>query len=161
MNRRRIYATTSALLKLLRLRRTLRKPGRSLFDAGSMTWLAFAVIHASSLPASLPAFILAAVVTSFKECAVVWWAGRLGADTNVGRREGVVGVRRPVGAGVLLRGGWPFARRGILLGGCIELPPFVGTVVVVTADVPDRLIFAAPAVDRVTRVGRDSLFVTP
>lgn len=54
------------------------------------------------------------------------------------------------------------ANRGILFGPCFILFPLDGeSDVVVVAIIPARRMFAAPAVDRVTRVGRCSDAVTP
>jgi hypothetical protein len=91
----------------------------------------------------------------------------------VGRREGIGGGARVIAclevavaaaraAAVVL----VVASRGILLGPCFAPTPFTGDSGVdsefeLTAAVPARRMLAAPAVDRVTRVGRCSDAVTP
>jgi len=61
------HATTSAALKLLRLRLTLLNPGLSVLDAGITNLLVLFVIHASN---AVPGrFSVAAAATSVNELA--------------------------------------------------------------------------------------------
>ena len=159
------YATTSAALKLLRLRRMLRRPGRSDFDAGTTTDDA---LFATQVPDEAAAALTIAAATAGDSCTepVELWCIRLPL-TNVGRRDGVgePGCRgrrgRPVtGAGgnapsfdepAPPRADVSLARRGILFG-CW---PFAFVVFAVPRT--GVAFFAATMVEeRVTRTGRCS-----
>lgn len=155
---------TSAELKLLRRRLTLRSPGRPEVVAGVTTAETFVFTQVS--------FLSAAPTTSDKDVVCV---SRF-EGIKVGRRDGTGdggGLGRRVGTG---RGAafafakdaaWSafaaevvlvVANRGILFGPCAG--GFIGEAGVVTALLV-FLIWAALAVDRVTRLGRCSEAVTP
>lgn len=157
-------ATTSAELKLLRLRRTLLSPGRVDFDAGTTTAAVLFATQASELrvPLRLKPFTVA---TSLSDDT---WCGFF-EGINVGNREGGVGDG---GARVV---------RGCVCWEAAAATAFAAEVVRVVANlgillgpwredlageegggaIPVLRMFAAPAVDLVTRAGRCSEEVTP
>jgi len=97
------------------------------------------------------------VATSDKEFEE-WCCGLLDGGTRVGNREGVGGGRRVRGAATPAAAAFAapvlrvVASLGILFGGFTEAP--LSAEAVAAAAPPVLLIFAAPAVDLVTRVGR-------
>lgn len=161
---RRDQATTSALLKLLRRRLTLLKLGRSDFVAGLTTVVLLTHPSAVGFTAGLSG-LLDPVTSLIEE---VWW-GRL-EGTRVGRREGIgeggAACREPAPAALAAAVVLVVASRGILFGPCLVPGTLTGSsgtaaVVVGMFVVPALRILEAPAVDRVTRVGRCSEAVTP
>lgn len=168
------HATTSAELKLLRLRRTLLSPGRADFVAGTTTADALFVIQASDV---VPARLTVAFATSLKDD--VWVGCGLFGGINVGSLDGTgegggKGRRVDIGRKCWdVESEWAaeaaaaalaadifrvLASLGILLGPCPT--DFTGEAGVV-APAPALRIASAPAVDLVTRVGRCSDDVTP
>ena len=152
------HATTSAALKLLRRRLTLRKPGRSpLLFPGLTT--AFTPFFIHSLALARCAGTLS--VTSPRLLTDVWCPclGRFGTSVGSLDGEGEAGraVRRGVGAGAGRLGTFcetrtdvAFASLGILFGGAFTFALFAA----VLSTLPG--LHAAAAAERVTRVGRCS-----
>ena len=151
------HATTSAALKLLRRRLTLRRPGRSpLLFPGLTT--AFTPFFIHSLPLARAAETLSATVLRLLTDA--WWpcAGRFG--TSVGSLDGEGDAGRAVRRG---RGTWAgrfdafcgtrtdvaFASLGILFGGAVTFALFAAVLSILPG-------LHAAAAERVTRVGRCS-----
>lgn len=151
---RKCHATTSAELKLLRRRRTLRSRGRSVFlFLGAITVLLLVATHASPPPAGTggtetrslevtvtvatgtPGGALDEVSDSGNAVSLVDCNGCRRLLTSVGRREGGVGDPGPCNALRVFAG--PLPGRGILL-------------------TPVARVVAPAAAERVTRVGRVS-----
>ncbi len=161
------YATTSAELKLLRRRRTLRRPGRSDLEAGVTPEEALFATQVPDAARADFAMAAAAAGASWTDPVELWWARLL--PTRVGSRDGVgdPGCRGRRGRDVVAVGAdgrgmalepvavpraeVSFVRRGILFGNW----PFA----LVTLLAPSTLLTfwaATVAADLVTRVGRCS-----
>ena len=152
------YATTSAALKLLRRRLTLRKPGRSpLLFPGLTTALAPFFIHAWALfrdEGTLSVMSPRLLTDAWCVCP-----GRFGTSVGSLDGEGEAGraVRRRVGGGAGrlatfcgTRADVAFASLGILFGGAATFALFAA----VLRTFPG--LQAAAAAERVIRVGRCS-----
>ena len=152
------HATTSAALKLLRRRLTLRRPGRSpLLFPGLTTAFAPFFIHSLPLPRSaetLSATLLRLLTDAWCPCA-----GRFGTRVGSLDGEGDAGraVRRGRGTGAGrfdafcgTRTDVAFASLGILFGGAAMFALFAAVLRILPG------LHAAAAADRVTRVGRCS-----
>ena len=151
----RHYATTSAALKLLLLFRTLRSPGRPDLVAETTTADALFFIHAFAI-ADSGRFSALTFGMPFVASRFASVGSREGGGGDGG---GGGGCRRVAGTAATAAFAAPGVRvvasLGILLGPCCE--PFTGDSV---PDAPAFRMAAALAVDRVTRVGRDSDDVT-